>query len=166
MRKRNSQQEWLPWYRARGFKGSVSEAEKRHLDAYRSQPKHPAATYADLPEEAQSYISGMIVELLDKKREALFGWSLFWTTLAGALLLADYHRCRAATIWEYMFLAGIIVMAWVRYWFEDRKIVEEFFPSGISAPTCADEALRREWELQYLVENRRHAEKQADEWDV
>jgi hypothetical protein len=36
--------EWLPWYRARGYNGNLTEAEKRQLDAFRAQEKHPAAS--------------------------------------------------------------------------------------------------------------------------
>ncbi len=52
--KREQRTEFLPWYRVPGFKGKVSEAEKRQLDAFRMQERHPAASYQDLPEEVQS----------------------------------------------------------------------------------------------------------------
>lgn len=35
--KREQRTEFLPWYRVPGFKGKVSEAEKRQLDAFRMQ---------------------------------------------------------------------------------------------------------------------------------
>jgi exonuclease I len=52
-RKRKAE-EWLPWYRARNYKGDLTEAEKRQFDAFRMQPKHPADH--DLPEEVRNYI--------------------------------------------------------------------------------------------------------------
>jgi hypothetical protein len=37
-------------------------AEKRQLDFFRMQDKHPAATYDSLPQEVQSYIGGLELE--------------------------------------------------------------------------------------------------------
>ena len=55
MVKRKRQVEHLPWYRARNYKGDLTETEKRQLDAFRKQPKHPAAEEDDLPEEVRNY---------------------------------------------------------------------------------------------------------------
>ena len=41
MWRRKRKAEWLPWYQARSYKGDLTEAEKRELDAFRMQPKHP-----------------------------------------------------------------------------------------------------------------------------
>ncbi|MDP9592312.1 UNVERIFIED_ORG: hypothetical protein J2W19_004903 [Shinella zoogloeoides] len=46
--KREQRTEFLPWYRVPGFKGKVSEAEKRQFDAFRMQERHrppPIRTY-------------------------------------------------------------------------------------------------------------------------
>jgi hypothetical protein len=160
--KRNAKQEWLPWYRARGYKGNLSEARKRQLDAFRSQPKHPAATCADLPREAQMLISGLEIDLSDRKKENAFAWALLWTMLCGAWLLLDYYGCRSAVTWQYIAGGGTIALAWIAYYVEERKITEEFFPSGINSPQWADEALRREWELEYIINQQRLAEEEAD----
>ena len=73
MWKRKRKAEWLPWYRARNYKGDLTEAEKRQFDAFRMQPKHPAAQEDDLPEEVQSYIGRIEMELYDKKQEGARG---------------------------------------------------------------------------------------------
>jgi hypothetical protein len=43
MWKRKPKTEWVPWYRAHDYKGDMTETEKRELDAFRMEPKHPAA---------------------------------------------------------------------------------------------------------------------------
>ena len=63
--------EFLPWYRAPGYKGHLTEDEKRELDSFRLREnkyseKHPAAHREDLPDEVQSYISNIEQELYDK----------------------------------------------------------------------------------------------------
>lgn len=58
----------LPWYRAPGYKGKMREVDKCKLDAIRMQPKHPAATSDDLPEEAQAYINRLECEIYDINR--------------------------------------------------------------------------------------------------
>jgi hypothetical protein len=41
-RQRQSSSERLPWYRAPDYSGNFTEAEKRALDAFRVQARHPA----------------------------------------------------------------------------------------------------------------------------
>jgi hypothetical protein len=43
-RRKKKQPEHLPWYRARNYKGNLTEAEKRQLDFFRMQEKHPLPT--------------------------------------------------------------------------------------------------------------------------
>ena len=47
MWKRKRKSEWLPWYRAPDYKGDLTEAQKRELDAFRMQPNllHNMMTY-------------------------------------------------------------------------------------------------------------------------
>jgi hypothetical protein len=63
------QREVLPWYRARGYKGDLTEAEKREVDSFRVLPKHPAAQYEDLPDEVQQYIAEVEIERYDLKQD-------------------------------------------------------------------------------------------------
>jgi exonuclease I len=57
--RKKKRKEPLPWYRARNYKGTLTETEKRELDSFRHRESegggHPSASYDDLPEEAQSY---------------------------------------------------------------------------------------------------------------
>jgi hypothetical protein len=48
--------ERLPWYRARDYKGDLTENEKRQLDSFRMRREHPAASYDTLPGEVKVYI--------------------------------------------------------------------------------------------------------------
>jgi hypothetical protein len=74
--------EWLPWYRRKGYKGNLTEEEKRILDSFRMKEPHPAARYWQLPEEVQSYISRLQIELYDKKQDGAAGKALVLTGVA------------------------------------------------------------------------------------
>src|SRR4051794_24465203 len=76
--RKKKQEDQIPWYRQPGYKGNLTEDEKRELDSLRwlaQQPggKHPAAEYSDLPEEVQSYISKLEFELRDERGTVLIG---------------------------------------------------------------------------------------------
>ena len=86
MRKKKRKAESLPWYRARNYKGNLTEAEKRQLDAFRMQPKHPAANYHNLPDEVQRYIIRIEMELYDKKQDGTAGRALTGSAVGAALL--------------------------------------------------------------------------------
>ena len=64
---RRAKEEWVPWYRERNYKGTLTEVEKREFDAFRSNPKHPAASFDELPQEVQNYIDELEFELYDRK---------------------------------------------------------------------------------------------------
>jgi hypothetical protein len=85
--------EWVPWYRAHDYEGNLTEAEKRQLDSFRVQPKHPAAQYDELPEEVQSYINRIECELYDKKQSSLVGQATVLSAIGGALLFLNYKGC-------------------------------------------------------------------------
>src|SRR5262245_48784989 len=69
--KKKQPTEHLPWYRERNYTGNLTEVEKRQLDAFRMQEKHPAADYDDLPEEVKRYIGSLEMEVYDNKQGAL-----------------------------------------------------------------------------------------------
>ena len=47
----------MPLYRRKEYKGNLTGDEKRYLDSFRLEEKHPATAVEDLPEEVQSYLS-------------------------------------------------------------------------------------------------------------
>src|SRR5215213_9302385 len=89
---RKRKAEWLPWYRAPNYDGDLTEAEKRELDAFRMQPKHPAARIYELPGEVQSYISKIEIELYDQKQERAAGRALVLSASGAAAVVSQLHR--------------------------------------------------------------------------
>ena len=155
------QEEQIPWYRQRGYKGNLTEDEKRELDSLRwlaQQPggKHPAAEYSDLPEEVQSYISKLEIELHDERGTVLMGRVLV-TSGIGVFILADYFGWIAPITRDstLLFLIGLflIVFPWFVYVHEEKKLRNEFRPGG------ASERIRAEWELDYVVSKKMKRER-------
>jgi hypothetical protein len=103
--------EWLPWYRAHDYEGNLTEAEKRQLDAFRVQPKHPAAELDDLPEEVQNYINTIECELHDEKNAVVFARALFFSAIGAALIFLNYKGFWGApTIWQYAGAEGTLAL--------------------------------------------------------
>jgi hypothetical protein len=101
MWKRERKSEWVPWYRARNYKGTLTEADKSQLDAFRTQSRHPAAQSDDLPKEVQDYIGHVEMELYDKKQEMAAGRALVFSVLGAALLYLGYKGCLGTqTLWS------------------------------------------------------------------
>lgn len=154
MWKRKHKTEWLPWYRARNYKGDLTEAEKRQLDAFRAQPKHPAADLKDLPQEVQDYIGQIEIELYDKKQEGAAATAFALSAIGAALIYLNFNGCLGTpTIWSYAAAVLLIVVAWIWYGREWRKNAEEFRPSDGPWPT--EEAIRQQWELNWVDNHRR-----------
>ena len=151
-RRKKKPTEKVPWYRARGYKGKLTESEKRQLDSFRMREPHPAASYDSLPEEVQSYISKLQVELYDKKQESLVGGCLVVSGM-GALLLAFYMLgYKEGSLLAYMGSFCLLIFFWVYYPIKWRKNADAF--------VSASEELLQEWELEYIA-NKRLAERQA-----
>jgi hypothetical protein len=150
--------EWVPCYRARKYKGDLTEAEKRQLDAFRMQPNHPAATIDDLPDEVQQYVSRVELELYDKKQEAAAARAFVVSAIGAALLFLNYNGCFAApTIWSNLGAVLLLVCPWPIYLYQWRRNAEEFMPRGASWSATA-EAIRQEWELNYIAHWRKGVE--------
>jgi hypothetical protein len=147
--KRKKIAEWVPWYRAPNYDGTLTEAEKRELDAFRMQPKHPSAQYDDLPDEVQQYISKIQVELYDQKQDRASSRALFLSATGAALLYLTYKGCLDAAPLMYVGAALLLVVPWFYYRYEWNRNAEEFHPSNLEYPT--DEAIRKEWELDYIT---------------
>lgn len=147
---------WVPWYRAPSYKGDLTEAEKSQLDAFRSERKHPAATNDELPEEVQRYIGRIELELYDAKQDAAAGLALVLSGVGATLLGLHYVGCLSGTPVTYAFDILLLLLPWLFYRRRWRRTADEFLPSLESdAPNPTDEALRTEWELEYIVRNRR-----------
>lgn len=149
--KRKQNTEWLPWYRVPGFKGQVSEVEKRKLDAFRMLDRHPAASYQDLPEEVQTYISRLTVEIYNFKQENAVSGPLLAGALGAAILGVSYfgvHFQPTESIWPYAFGLLLLIVPWFVYRREWQRNADEFLPRD--GPNRIDESIKEEWELDYL----------------
>lgn len=152
--KRNQNSEWLPWYRVPGFKGKVSEAQKRQLDAFRMQERHPAASYQDLPEEVQSYISRLELENYDFKQEKAANRPILASLLGAAILGVNYFGVfvqPSGSIWPYAIGLLLLIAPWFVYGREWQRNADELHPRRRGGPNMSDENIRKEWELDYLT---------------
>lgn len=148
------QVEWVPWYRRKGFRGNLTELEKRHLDSFRSAERHPAAQYHDLPDEVQQYICEIELALYDRKQEALIGVTVGLTGIGAFLLFVAYHDLTwGAPLTNYLLGAGLIVLAWGRYVHVWKKNAEDLWikNEGPGIPfSRTQEAIQRNWELEEI----------------
>ena len=156
---RKKQEDQVPWYRQRGYKGNLTEEEKRELDSLRwlaQQPggKHPAAEYSDLPEGVQSYISKLEIKLHDERGAVLMGRVLF-ACVMGVLLVAGYFGWKPVnhegSNFALLFGVALIVLPWFLFFREEKKLRNEF-----RAGQCS-ERIRTEWELDYIVSKKTKA---------
>jgi len=143
----------IPWYRQRAYRGNLTEDEKRELDSFRwlaQQPggKHPAAEYSDLPEEVQSYISKLEIELHDERGTLLMVRVLVASGI-GILIIANYFGWRIpinnGSMWSLLGGLFLIVFGWVYYFRDEKRLRNQFRGGG------ATERIRTEWELEYIV---------------
>src|SRR5688572_29732695 len=126
-RKKKAQQS-IPWYRKRGYKGNLTEEEKRELDSYRwlaSQPggKHPATEYSDLPEEVQSYISKLETDLYDKIQGEPVLAAFLLNAVFGFYLLNYFGWItpKYASDWLAFLSILMLVVPWIYYAVKFRK---------------------------------------------
>jgi hypothetical protein len=142
----------LPWYRARNYKGNLTEAEKRELDSFRHREsqggEHPSASYDDLPEEVQSYISKLEIERYDLIQETLVG-RCFVLSGVGLFLLINHFGWSPKYDSLEVFLVGVLLLSapWVYYPLRWKKNADQFL---------GYEGIRTEWELNYIVNKKRN----------
>jgi hypothetical protein len=98
--------ERLPWYRVPNYDGDLKESEKRQLDAFRMQEKHPADTYESLPEEVQNYIIALEMDVYDNKQQSLAGGCLLvsgFGAFSSPVTSLDTKRARGwGTAWLFV----------------------------------------------------------------
>jgi hypothetical protein len=156
--RKKKQAEPLPWYRVRNYKGNLTEAEKRQLDYFRMQEKHPAADYESLPQEVQNYINGLELENYDQKQGALVPPTLFLSGLGGYFLIRCILGYDEGSFFHYAVSIAFLVLPWIWYRIKWKQNADAFVPE--TWPWPADEAFMREWELDYIA-NKRRSERQS-----
>ena len=152
MRKRKRKAKWVPWYRARNYKGALTEAEKRQLDAFRARPTHPATEGLDLPEAVQSYITRIEGELYDAKQDKLAGLALGVSIIGAVLLVLNFTAgvVFVPTVWSYLGAAVMFVAPLIVYGYLWKKNADEFNPTDEDVPNLSYEGIIKEWELEYI----------------
>ena len=146
----DQQTEILPWYRRPGYRRKMPENHKRLLDQIRMEGAHPAATYADLPEETQRYITRLELKIYNAKQQSLvLGSSL----LCAIGLYFLYQWYRAGDLFNLF--GGIIfgIVPWIYYRIRSRKNWNDFWPID-DANRPSNEAMQEEWDIHYQSEAR------------
>ena len=130
----------------------TTEAEKRELDAFRMQARHPAYQYPDLPEHVEAYIARLEIEAYDLKQERAAGRALT-TTLVGAAILYVIHFGigPSDSIWGYLWGFALLIVPWVVCRMEWRKYADAF---------SAHEGILMEWELDHVTKAKLAAKQQ------
>lgn len=65
------EQDWTPWYRRKEYKGNLTEEEKRHLDSFRLEEKHPAVAVDDFANGSDEGMSATGVMIMDCDRAVI-----------------------------------------------------------------------------------------------
>lgn len=145
---RKHKQDDVPWYRHQNYKGGLREDQKMELDSIRWQAKsegHPAAGYDDLPEEVQSYIAELEIEISDE-RSFLPILSMAVTTVVViysaliALNIVQYYEL-ATSIYDLFYISiAIFIFSFIRY----RNVRK------IELSRDANKAFLKNWEINYI----------------
>lgn len=155
---------WVPWYRRKDYKGNLSEEEKRHLDGFRLQDKHPAAAYEDLPSEVQSYIVELELKVYDSLQDAEAGRAFVGTGVAAFIVFAAYHNLIwADPVVGYAIGAAVFGFSWLWYWRQWKRNAEALWIKGEAKGvpfSRTQEMLQFHWEIEE-IERHRMREKPA-----
>ncbi|MBT4041923.1 MAG: hypothetical protein HOB08_24580 [Rhodospirillaceae bacterium] len=147
-------QEWVPWYRRKDYKGNLTEAEKRELDAFRLQDNHPATRFEDLPGEVQGYIIALELQVYDFKQEKALDRPIF-ASIAGAIIIfLTYKGLIFAGSFYYFFGTLLLTLPWYFYSREWKKNADAFRFAPEDPPNLYDEGIQTEWELTYITERK------------
>jgi hypothetical protein len=153
-RKQNA--EPLPWYRDPNYRGRLTEAEKRKLDGFRSEPRHPSMRYEDFADEVQRYVVALEGQIYDLKQERAATKPILCTLVAIVLVYQHYRPLSLPLLLAWSIGLLLVVIPWVVYARQWQQNAREYFPD--SGASTTDEAIRREWELSYLARNSQRPE--------
>jgi len=156
------EQDWIPWYRRKEYKGNLTEEEKRHLDSFRLEENHPAVAFENLPEEVQGYLSELELAVYDAKQEGV-ATKAFMLTGIGALMafLAYRELGWLPSLVGYVIGGAIIAFAWINYSREWKKNAGGLWinQKGRGVPfSRTEEKLQEYWELDEIGHFRKQRE--------
>jgi hypothetical protein len=147
-------QEWVPWYRRKDYKGNLTEAEKRELDTFRLQDNHPATRFEDLPEEVKGYIIALELRVYDFKQDKALDRPIF-ASIAGAIIIfLTYNGLIFAGSFYYFFGTLLLTVPWYFSRREWKKNADELRIDPTDPPISSDEGIQTEWELTYISERK------------
>lgn len=156
--------EWVPWYRRKGYKGDLTEAEKRLLDAVRLRDRHPATKGEDLPEDVKSYIEQLQIELYDAKQEiavAKFYLAFFAVGFVGH---TTWQWQTFPPLIGYPFAAALLLYAAIAYFRDGAKNDDELFPKK-GAPDATNQGIQAAWEVNHIVQLEMRRDEEHEDFD-
>ncbi len=164
---RSRTKEILPWYRQKNYKGGLSEHEKRFLDSFRLEDKHPSASYGDLPEEVRHYITHLEHKIYDAEQGKVFFGCAFVSFLGG-LLLYDWWippSKWSSEAWfpelTAPFSVLLILLPWVYWFYEERRLTREYMPrDDPNRPT--NEGIKEQWERDVITYRRSRKSREGE----
>jgi len=160
--------EWMPWYRRKEYKGNLTEEEKRYLDSFRLEEKHPAAAYEDLPEEVQEYLSELSLAVYDLKQDGAANKAFALTSLGAFWIFVGYQEIGWLSPLLGYVLGGLtITFAWINHSREWKKNADGFGrikQEGRGVPfSRTQEKLQEYWELDAIDRFRKRHEAEIDD---
>lgn len=158
VRRMTKKGEWLPWYRQKGYKGDLTEDEKKYLDAFTLMPEHPAASEDSLPEEVRDYIADLEFQLHDTKRDTLYLQALV-SMGVGAYCVYEAALGDAWTGSPLSYLIGFSLIFYTPFYLrkETRRLSNELLlKTETGGPeTTSDVGIRRHWDMMAISRYRR-----------
>jgi len=159
--------EWVPWYRRKGYDGDLTEEEKRYLDSFRLEQKHPAAAVGDLPEEVQAYLSELTLAVYDAKQEGVATKALVLTGIGALVIFLAYRELGwLSPLVGYVIGGATIAFAWVNYRLEWKKNADGLWikQKGKGIPfSQTEEKFQEYWELDEIARYRKRHEAEIDD---
>lgn len=157
--------EWVPWYRRKGYRGNLTEEEKRYLDSFRLEKKHPAATFDELPSEVQSYLMELEQAVYDKKQEGAATKALILNGIGAFMIFTAYRETSwYGPLFGYVLGGAVIAFAWINYPREWKKNAEEdrIDQKGEGVPFSAtEEKFQQYWESDAISRFRKRHEQET-----
>ena len=156
-----NESEWKPWYRRKDYKGNLTEDQKRYLDSFRNGEPHPATPFEDLPDEVQSRLMELELDLKEQQDSASVVTTLVWSALCCYSVYEGYVGDFGVVSFSYYCCALIcIAMGYRTYqtyssrhehhnWYGDTNKGEPF--------SSTDESLQRHWEINALSAYKRNS---------